>query len=102
LPKSEQPAEPTPPETGPTASALLSAPMPWEQISDPAIQISVTEAVPPPQEFESNVSAAVPDLLGSLVVSDAASSPQPAAEETEAPAVEPVHSTSLAASADEI
>ena len=75
-------AEPTPLETGQTESASLSAPMPWEQISDPAIQISVTEAAPtpPPQEFESNVSAAVPDILGSLAVSDAASSPQPAAE----------------------
>ena len=103
LTESAQSGEPTPSETGPTASAPLSAPMPWEQISDPAIQISVTEAAPPPQEFESNVSAAVPDILGSLAASDAASSPQPAAEETEAPAVEPVHSTEpLAASADEI
>ena len=98
-------AEPTPLETGQTESASLSAPMPWEQISDPAIQISVTEAAPtpPPQEFESNVSAAAPDISGSLAVSDAASSPQSVAETTEAPPMEPTHSTEpSAASAGEI
>jgi len=97
-------AEPTPLETGQTESASLSAPMPWEQISDPAIQISVPEAAPtpPPQESEPNVSAAAPDIPGSPAVSDAASSLQPADEMTEAPSMEPAHSAeSSAASAGE-
>jgi hypothetical protein len=95
-------AEPTPLETGQTESASLSAPMPWEQISDPAIQISVPEAAPTPpaQEFEPNVSAAAPDILGSLAVSDAASSLQPAAEMTEAPPMEPAHSTKPSAASE--
>ena len=98
-------AEPVPLETGQTESASLSAPMPWEQISDPAIQIPVPEAAPtpPPQEFESNVSPAAPDIVGSLAVSDAASCPQPAAELTEAPPMEPAHSKEpSAASAGEV
>ena len=97
--------EPTPSETGPAASALLSAPMPWEQISDPAIQISLTETAPTPrpQQFESNVSAAAPDTLGSPVVSDPARLAQPAAEMTEGPPTELAHTTEpLDASAGEI
>src|SRR4029079_10788821 len=93
LTESAQSGEPTP--SGPAASALLSAPMPWEQISDPAIQISVTETAPTPrpQEFESNVSAAAPDTLGSPAVSDPARSAQPAAEMTEGPPMELAHTT---------
>jgi hypothetical protein len=96
--------EPMPSETGPAASALLSAPMPWEQVSDPAIQISVTETAPTPrlQEFESNVSAAVPDTLGSPTISDPARSAQPAAEMTEGPPMELAHTTEPDASAGEI
>ena len=92
-------ADPTSLETGQTEPTSLSAPMPWEQVSDPAIQISVPEAAPtpPPQEFEPNVSPAAPDIFGSLAVSDAASNPQPVAEITEAPPVEPAHSTEASA-----
>ena len=43
---SELPGEPT--RSNQTGTAPLSAPMPWEQISDPAIQISSSEAAPIP------------------------------------------------------
>ena len=51
------PAETIPSEAGVTESAPLSAPMPWEQISDPAIQIPVPEPSSlRPEEFLATVS----------------------------------------------
>jgi hypothetical protein len=49
----QQPIPDTPLESGQAESAQLSAPMPWEQISDPAIQISVQDnaPLPPPEDF---------------------------------------------------
>ena len=41
------PAEPAAAEPAPGGASSLSAPMPWEQISDPAIQIPVPEPDPP-------------------------------------------------------
>ena len=75
-----------------TEGAALSAPMPWEQISDPAVEIPVTEATSifPPQDVQPHVPLADHAPTESPADSrDAVAFLQPAIGETEAPAVKP-------------
>ena len=91
-------------EIGHAESAQLSAPMPWEQISDPAIKIAVpdnTASVPLPEEILS----AIPVAEDSTAAGDAAyeaSTPASSVENVEAPPIEDVPSLEPAPSAGEI
>ena len=95
----------SPSESVHMGSAPLSAPMPWEQISDPAIQISVAEASPSlspeesllsiPVEAPEPATAASPvvcDMLSSpLAAVDVAPTPEAAVEAIEASPTESCH-----------
>jgi len=84
--------EPVSSEAAPPASPTLSAPMPWEQISDPAIEISVPEAAPavPPEEFHPPVQVAGrTDPESSPAPADAVAFLEPVAGETDAAPVKP-------------
>jgi hypothetical protein len=66
--------------------------MPWEQISDPAIQIPVAEVpTPPREECESNLTVAPPELVDPPAVLGIVTTVQPV-EETLVEPVEPAHS----------
>ena len=79
---SEQAVENPPSEDGPTGSAALSAPMPWEQISDAAIQIPVAEPAPS-EEVLPAVSLVPVEFTGSFSISAADIAPQATVAETE-------------------
>jgi hypothetical protein len=94
-------------EIGQAESAQLSAPMPWEQISDPAITIPVpdhTAPLPPPEEIFSEMPLAVPEDLS--VAGHAAYDQAPTAassvEHVEAPPMEDLPSPESAPSAGEV
>ncbi|HKT33201.1 MAG TPA: hypothetical protein VJR03_00115 [Nitrospira sp.] len=76
------PSEPMQAEDGSSESAPPSAPMPWEQISDPAIQISVADPSPlASEELVPTIPAASGEASSPMPVADAPTMPQPAMSE---------------------
>jgi len=96
-----------PQEIGYAESAQLSAPMPWEQISDPGITIPVpdnTAPLPPPEEIFSAMPLAVPeDSSGAgQAPYDQAPTAASSVENVEAPPMEDLPSPESAPGAGEV